>query len=363
MSDGPTKILIVDDSALYRQSIQNVLRDDSNVTIVGVAENGLEALRKIEELDPDLLTLDVQMPDMDGIELLRAMNRSKLRPKAIMVSSLTSEGAKVTTAALMEGAFDFVLKPSGAHSSENRQQLRDALREKIQAFRDTARRRRRRRQALSDSSPSLLSKDDNSEPSKVANACQAVVLGASTGGPVALKHVLGRVSADFDVPLIVAQHMPVQYTASLASRLNELCPLPVVEASDGMEAKDGQVVIAAGGRQLQVEKREGSLFLHVVDDPPENGVRPSIDYLLRSAIPACDANILAVIMTGMGKDGMAGCQMLKDAGGYVFAQHQDDCTVYGMPRAVIESNLVDRVLPLGKIAPAIARHVRRSRRV
>ena len=361
MNAGPTKILVVDDSALYRQSIHNVLREVDGASIVGIAKNGVEAIEKIEQLDPDLLTLDVQMPGMDGIEVLREIKRRRMRPKAIMVSSLTAEGAKVTTDALMEGAFDFILKPSSNDSAANRQTLRDALEEKIAAFREASGQRKanRRRSAAKQT----IASDEVAEAAPAPNTvCQAVIIGTSTGGPEALKIVLPKLPAELAVPVLVVQHMPAQYTRSLASRLNELCELEVVEADDKTAAIAGRVLIAPGGKQMKLETAGSSLLVRVNDDPPENGVRPSVDYLVRSASNVFDGNVLAVIMTGMGRDGLAGCRQLKQTGGYVFAQCQDDCVVYGMPKAVIDEELVDRTLPLGKIAPAIVRHLNRSRR-
>ena len=361
MSTPPTKILVVDDSALYRQSIHNVLREIAGATIIGSAKNGVEALQKIEQLDPDLLTLDVQMPDMDGIQVLREIKRQRLRAKAIMVSSFTSESAQVTTDALMEGAFDFILKPSSNDAAANREQLRGALEEKISVFRESSGRRRtaRRKPAHRRSTGT----DDVLESAPVPRSiCRAVILGSSTGGPEALKAVLPKIPSTLPVPLLVVQHMPAKYTSSLARRLHEICELEVVEASDNLPATTGMAIIAPGGKQMRVECQGQRLLVRVTQDPPENGIRPSVDYLIRSAAGELDGDALAVIMTGMGRDGLAGCERLKHAGGYIFAQHQDDCVVYGMPKAVIEANLADRMLPLAKLAPAIVRHVKRSRR-
>ncbi len=269
--------------------------------------------------------------------------------------------AQVTTDALLEGAFDFILKPSSSDSAANRQQLRDALEEKISAFREGAGRRR-----LADRKAPPRHRVEPDEVVETAptpeSACQAVILGSSTGGPEALKTVLPKLPAELPVPVLVVQHMPAQFTRSLAARMNELCPLEVVEASDGMEVVAGRVLFSPGGQQMKLERSAKGVIARVTEDPPENGVRPSIDYLLRSAAPILDGNVLAVIMTGMGRDGLAGCVQLKRSGGYVFAQHKDDCVVYGMPKAVIDEALADRTLPLGKIAPAIIRHVKRSRR-
>jgi two-component system chemotaxis response regulator CheB len=352
---------VVDDSALYRQMIQNVLREIPDTSIVGTAKDGVDALEKIEQLNPDLLTLDVQMPDMDGIQVLHEIRRRGLRPGAIMVSSYTSEGAQVTTDALLEGAFDFILKPSSHDSSANRQQLLDALASKITAFRDSS-----RRLAAASSTPTTTRQTETGEVTEVAPApqaaCRAVILGSSTGGPAALKTVLARLPAGMPVPLFIVQHMPAQYTRSLAARLDEISELAVVEAADGMEAVAGTALVAPGGKQMKLESTDTRLLVRVNSDAPEHGVRPSVDYLIRSAVRAFDGNALAVIMTGMGQDGLAGCMQLKQAGGYVFAQCQDGCVVFGMPKVVIEKGLADRVLPLGKIAPAIVRHIKRSRR-
>jgi two-component system chemotaxis response regulator CheB len=358
---GPTRILVVDDSALYRQSIHNVLRDMADASVVGTAKNGVEALEKIEQLEPDLLTLDVQMPDMDGIQVLREIKRRRLRPKAIMVSSFTYEGAQATTDALLEGAFDFILKPSSRDVQANRQQLRDALEQRISAFRESSGRPPRTPRGSLARHP--IQPDVVAEAAPAPTApCQAVIIGSSTGGPEALKVVLPKLPRELTAPVLVVQHMPAQYTRSLAARLDEICELEVVEAVDQAEAVAGKVIIAAGGRQMKLERRGASLLVRVNHDPAENGVRPSVDYLVRSASEVLGGNALVVIMTGMGRDGLAGCRQLKQVHGYVFAQCQDDCVVYGMPKAVIDDGLVDRALPLGKIAPAIVRHLARSRR-
>jgi two-component system chemotaxis response regulator CheB len=351
-----TRLLIVDDSALYRQTITNVLRDSDDVDVVGIAKDGVDALEKIEALDPDLLTLDVQMPDMDGIDVLREINRRGLRPKAIMVSSYTSEGAQVTTDALLEGAFDFVLKPSGGDPAENIQRLREALAEKIGAFREERRWRtkRGRRPAPADSEAML------EEVPVDRAALRAVIIGTSTGGPAALKVVLPSLPADLPVPVLIVQHMPARYTESLARRLDEICPLDVCEAIDGAVASPGRVLIAPGGRHMRLVGNGEDVRVRITDDPPELGCRPSVDYLLRSAVDAFDGQALAVIMTGMGQDGLDGCRLLKDRGGTVLAQHADGCTVYGMPKAVITEGLADRVVPLESLGRSVVRRVRRS---
>ncbi|MGF1579626.1 MAG: chemotaxis response regulator protein-glutamate methylesterase [Gemmataceae bacterium] len=363
LAEQPTRILVVDDSALYRQTLKNTLRGLAETEVVGIAKNGKDALEKIEQLDPDVLTLDVEMPDMNGIDVLREMKRRNLRCRAIMVSSFTSEGAQITTDALLEGAFDFILKPSGGDPEANRQRLLAELTEKIEAFRHTERRTKRKR-----TRPTTLPGSDGAEldlestPNPQAS-CQAVLIGVSTGGPAALKMVLPRIPADFPVPILVVQHMAAHFTTSLAKRLDELCDVRVMEASDDMDIQAGTVVIAPGGKQTKILSQGQRVFAQTTDDPPENNCRPAVDYMFRSASAVWEGNVLGVILTGMGRDGTQGCQNLKAKGGYVFAQAEDGCVVYGMPKAVIEEGLADRVLPFGKIAPAIVRHVKRSRRV
>lgn len=357
--DEPTKILVVDDSALYRQTISNVLHQRADISVVGKARNGVEALEKIAELDPDLLTLDVQMPDMDGITLLREINKRRLRAKAIMVSSFTSEGAQVTTEALLEGAFDFVLKPSTGNATENRRVLGEALIEKITAFRQSPAGRPSR--TAGNRSPAQVSHGEVAEQApRASSVCRAVLIGASTGGPVALKTVLAKLPRTLAVPVLIVQHMPPKYTESLARRLDQLSELNVREATDGAAVESGTAMIAPGGRHMKLERRDSRVLLRLTDDPPENGCRPAVDYLVRSATDVFDGDALGVILTGMGRDGTRGCAELKHKGGYVFAQHEDDCVVYGMPKSVISEGLADRVLPLGKMAAAIVRHVKRS---
>ncbi len=332
--------------------IRNVLRDSDDVEIVGFAKDGHEALQQIEALSPDLLTLDVQMPDLDGIGVLREIKKRRMAPKAIMVSSLTSEGARVTTDALLEGAFDFVLKPTGGDATKNRSHLQQVLDEKINAFRLS-----RRKGAHG---PSRAPAPEG-ESERETHGCRAILIGCSTGGPAALNEVLPQLPADLAVPVLVVQHMPPQYTLSLARRLNETCALDVAEAAEGDEVIPGRILIAPGGRHMKLRANGDVTRVSITDDPHENGCRPSVDYLFRTAIDRFDGQALGVIMTGMGRDGLATCQSLKERGGAVFAQDEETSTVYGMPKAIVESGLADRVLPLDRIGLMIKRYVERSR--
>jgi two-component system chemotaxis response regulator CheB len=361
LSDGVIRILVVDDSALYRQLLRNVLREIPDVEVVGTAKSGQEALDLVQEMSPDLLTLDVRMPGTDGIEVLRELKRRRSRTKAVMVSSLTADGAQVTTDALLEGAFDFIHKPSSSDANANRQSLHTALLDKIQTFRASFSSKLARRPgsaALKPGEPPARPEEDFD--AALAGRCEAVVIGTSTGGPVALREVLPLLPGDFAVPLLIVQHMPPQYTHSLAARLNEASPLEVVEGCDGMPLEPGWAYIAPGGRHMKVGLRAGRKVIRITDDPPENSCRPAADYLFRSAAEMFDGKVLAVIMTGMGRDGVEGCRAIKQRGGFVMTQQADSCVVYGMPKAVVEEQLTDQVVSLERLASAIARRVPRS---
>ncbi|HEX7379301.1 MAG TPA: chemotaxis response regulator protein-glutamate methylesterase [Pirellulales bacterium] len=358
MTGDLLRILVVDDSALYRQLVRNVLAGVPRVEVVGVARGGHEAVDKVAALTPDLLTLDVNMPGLSGIDVLRALRRQGSAAKAIMLSGLTAEGAQVTTDALLEGAFDFILKPSGPNAEANRAALLAALSEKIQAFRDSrpchAADRRGQPRAWPDSPVTAKGRASAAEATA---RFDMVVMGTSTGGPVALRAILPHLPGDLSVPVMIVQHMPPNYTHSLAQRLNESSQIEVVEACDGMTLEPGWAFIAPGGRQMKISQRAGRPVVRLTDDPPENSCRPSVDYLFRSAAEVFGGGVLAVVLTGMGRDGLAGCRSLRAQGALIVAQHPDGCVVYGMPKAVAEEQLADHILPLDEIAGFVTRRV------
>jgi two-component system chemotaxis response regulator CheB len=352
-ADSVIRVLVVDDSALYRQLVRNVLRDVPAVEVVGMAASGDEALEQLDTLNPDLLTLDVNMPGLNGIEVLRVMRRRRSPARAVMLSGLTAEGAQVTTDALLEGAFDFILKPSSRDAIANRAALLAALTEKIQAFRDS---RTGPRVATAAAAPVQRA----SQAVGATANYEAIVVGTSTGGPVALREVLTGLPGDFPAPILIVQHMPAQYTHSLAQRLNEISEIEVVEATDGMTLEPGWAFLAPGGRHMRLARRRGRLVIEITDDPPENSCRPSADYLFRSAAAEFGGRVMAVVLTGMGRDGLEGCRALKACGAHVIAQHPEGCTVYGMPKAIIDDELADEMLPLNQIAEFLNRGLRRS---
>ncbi|MCY2985967.1 MAG: chemotaxis response regulator protein-glutamate methylesterase [Planctomycetota bacterium] len=363
------KVMVVDDSALYRQLVKNVLRNLAEVEVIGLACTGKEALEKIPELQPDLLTLDVQMPDMNGLELLREIKRRRLPVKAIMISSLTAQGAQVTTDALLAGAFDFIQKPNSPDANSNRLQLEALLADKISAF----------QQSRSVSMPTRIANNALSRPveslsvdaqSVRASALrhepksgrmEAVLIGTSTGGPLALRELIPKLPADLGVPVFVVQHMPPKYTQSLAARIGEVSQIAVHEAVHGMKVEANHVYIAPGGLHMGIQLIGGKPVIRTSEEPPEHNCRPSVDFTFRAACSVYAGNLLGVILTGMGRDGTEGCRMIKQLGGKVLAQHPDGCIVYGMPKVVVEEQLADRVVPIDKMASWIIRIVDRSR--
>lgn len=361
------RVLIIDDSALFRTTVAAVIRDMVGVRVVGTAGDGAEGIEKAIELDPDIITLDVEMPTMNGIETLREMKRRNLRIPTIMLSSLTHSGAAVTLDALFEGALDFILKPTGG-IFQSRQQLRDSLIEKFAAIQS---RGLGGTTQLGSAVTAVIKPAGSSRrlSSGTTDQCKMVVIGLSTGGPQTLRHIVPKFELDFPLPILIVQHMPAAYTSAMANRLDSMSPLRVVEAADQMPIESGNIYIAPGGVHTKPVPGgqngfggcSGPVF-RTCSDATENGCRPAIDFTLRWATKTFSGGVLAVIMTGMGKDGLAGCTALKSAGGTVFAQNRETSAVYGMPKAVIDAGIVDRILPLGKIPPAIARHVRHSTR-
>jgi two-component system chemotaxis response regulator CheB len=350
LSEDSIRILIVDDSALYRLLLRDVLGSIPGCAVVGNAKNGKEALQRIDELDPHLVTLDVEMPGMSGIDVLRAMNDRRCRTKALMVSRFTDAGAQTTADALPEGALDFLLKPSGKDPSANKASLRRELEEKLAAYRE--------------GSPTSSSTGAESSVATAVSTpswnCAAVFIGASTGGPEALRLLLPKLPGDFPVPVVVVQHMPPQFTHPLAKRLNDLSALEVVEAEHGMPLVSGKVLVAPGGRHLKLTGHNDQVAIQITDDPPEHNCRPAVDYTLRSACDSLQGRALAVILTGMGRDGLQGSDALKQRGGRVVAQHVDGCTVFGMPKAVIEAGLADRIVRLPHLSAVVCEEVKRG---
>ena len=360
MPEETVKALVIDDSALYRKFVSSVLKDIPGVEVIGIAINGRIGLEKIASLKPDLITLDMEMPELDGLGLLRGLTDRKLEVATIMISSLTEEGAKTTNEALQLGAFDFVLKPTGKGPDESREQLKSDLAPKINAY--VSSRKRKTHQAQTEVHPKA-----QFPPQGRADAVDRMMrrvnqinkkpkilgIGISTGGPAALNLMLPKLPANFPCPIVIVQHMPPKFTKSLADDLNRKCKLEVMEATDGMIPKAGQILIAPGGSQMRVVKLNGTPRVQVTDDPPENNCKPAVDYLFRSLADQFGDEAMAAVLTGMGDDGTVGCKLMKSKGAMIMVQDEASCVVYGMPRSVFEAGVADQVVPLDRIASSL----------
>ncbi len=361
-SPGPStkvRVLVVDDTAVYRKVLRDVLSTIAGVEVVGTSSDGRLALQQAEVLKPDLMTLDLEMPEMNGIDVLKALKRLSSPIRAIMVSSHTEVGANTTIEALQEGAFDFIVKPVASSSDEGSRLLREALATRIAAFVQTSRSHSAPR-VLTPARPATISTattSNDAEP-EIHWTCEAVGIGISTGGPEALRQVIPQLPADLPVPVFVVQHMPAVFTKSLANSLDGVSLLKVVEAEHGMMAKAGTVYIAPGGRQMRIVREAGQVTVQITNDPPENSCQPAVDYLFRSMARVYRRNCLAVIMTGMGHDGSEGCRLLHRLGARIIAQDAATCVVFGMPRLPIQEGLTEEILPLPNIASAIDRRAR-----
>ncbi len=341
------KVLVVDDSAFMRKALSSMLQEDPEIKVVGTARDGMEAIQMIRDLKPDVVTMDVEMPRMDGITALKEI-MSKNPVPVIMVSSLTTEGAKVTLEALELGAIDFIPK-NLAELSVNIVKIKGMLVEKIKTIgkRGVVKRKVVPRPA---EVPKI-------EPPKVRVTTERKVglvsIGTSTGGPKALQEIIPKLPKDFPVPIVIAQHMPPNFTRPFAERLDQLSQLSVKEAEEGETIKPGIVYIAPGRGHMRLKRRGIETYISISEDREEFIYRPSVDALMISVAECFPGRSLGVILTGMGNDGAHGCKKIKESGGRVFAQNEETCVVYGMPRAVVELGVADKVVPLEEMAGEI----------
>jgi two-component system, chemotaxis family, protein-glutamate methylesterase/glutaminase len=336
---APIKVLVVDDSALMRKLIPAILARDPSIDVVGTAMDGAFALKKIEELHPDVVTLDLEMPRMDGMETLRMIMRRTPMP-VVLFSTHSKEGAYATLKALALGAIDFVAKPQEA-AAGHLDSIADQLIEKIKVAKRAAG-RKLPAAVVSDDPPQRKKKSARSTlpPNRV------IVIGISTGGPNALQYVLSQIPADFPASFVVVQHMPEGFTEMFARRLDECCALEVHEARSGDLLVAGRVLICPGNRHIMVRRMPRGDMAVLSDGPPVNGHRPSADVLFHSAAQHFGLTAVGLLMTGMGEDGAEGLGALKAAGGMTIAQSEDTCVVSGMPRAAISKGYANKVIPL-----------------
>ncbi len=352
MSKEMLRVLVVDDSALMRKLIPQIIERDSSIHVVGTAMDGTFALKKIEELQPHVITLDLEMPRMDGMETLRAIMRHSRLP-VIVVSAHTTQGASATFKALALGAFDFVAKPQDALSA-NMDAIATELINKIKVAAETR---------ISKAQPEVPSGRRNKKSGeKRLPARRIVAIGVSTGGPNALQYVLSQLPADFPAGIVVVQHMPEGFTELFARRLDECCAIDVKEAASGDLLLAGRALICPGNRHMRVKRMPLGDIVVLSEEPKINGHRPSVDVLYRSVAQEFGRDAIGLIMTGMGEDGAEALGEIRKQGGITIAQDEESCVVYGMPRAAIDRGSVMRVVPLDALANTlIAQSAERSR--
>ena len=352
------RVLVVDDSVVIRRLVTQALERDPDIEVVGVASNGAIALQRIAQLNPDVLTLDIEMPVMDGLETLKRLRGDHADIRVIMFSTLTERGAAVTLEALALGADDYVTKASNEGSLDRSiQRLREELIPKLKQFFSLP------SAALPVAAPKLaelpsLARSLWSKQRTLEGKPRVVVIGCSTGGPTALAAVLPQFPADFPLPVLVVQHMPPLFTRLLAERLNTLCPLSIAEASQGEAITGGRILIAPGDFHMKVTECGGTVRVLLDQSPPQHFCRPSVDALFCSIAQVYQGAVVATVLTGMGQDGLRGAEMLKAQGASILAQDQESSVVWGMPGAVVNAGLADRVLPLDQCAPEILRRAR-----
>ncbi|TGE32609.1 chemotaxis response regulator protein-glutamate methylesterase [Desulfosporosinus sp. Sb-LF] len=379
----PIGVLIVDDSPFMRLTLQKILSQDPSIKVLDTARDGREGILKLQSLRPQVVTMDVEMPVMNGLQALEEIMRWQPTP-VIILSSVTTEGAQATLKALDLGAFDVVAKPSGNPGADLQALSRDLV-DKVKAAAGVNPARLGRKgltSMVASSTSGAMGTTGVGGTTKIAaptsigqsprlpgtgrmgllpkHAVEIVAIGTSTGGPSALQAVLPALPANFPVPVLVAQHMPPGFTGPLAQRLNGLCPLNVREGIHGEVLKAGTVYVAPAGKQLQVQRKPGQLILHIGDEAPIPTLyHPSVDVMFLSLAKVVGKGTLGVVMTGMGSDGTKGMKEVKASDGFAIAESEETCVVYGMPRSLVDAGLADRVVPLGEIGRTIVECVMR----
>jgi two-component system, chemotaxis family, protein-glutamate methylesterase/glutaminase len=339
------RVLIVDDSAFMRRAITKILESEPDIVVEATARNGDEAVAKAVQLRPDVVTMDVEMPGMSGLDAVREIMRNRSVP-IIMVSSLTQEGAETTFRALDLGAVDFIPKPDAAYVN-----ITDVARDLIAKIRVFARRGTRPRPPQ----PKVLLPPVEEEPQRpaVTGRYECVAIGTSTGGPVALSRIIPQIPRTFPVPIVIVQHMPPGFTRPLSERLNAQSAIEVLEGQEGMAMQQGRAIVAPAGKQLRLRRSLGEVEVALSAEAGNSLHVPSVDVMAESVANIYRSATIGVILTGMGQDGVAGLRRVKERGGFVVGQDAASCVVYGMPRAAAQAGLVDRVVPLDQIASVL----------
>ena len=353
------RVLVVDDSGFFRRRVKEILEEDPMLTVVGDAANGQEAIDKALELKPDVITMDIEMPVMDGIKATQKIMATNPVP-IVMFSSLTTEGAKATLDALEAGALDFLPKRF-EDISQDREEAKKLLCKRVYAI---AQKKHTLRKIVPAATSSTAPKPSSVTPVKRSTAnikksggIDVVAIGTSTGGPLALQNVLVDLPADFSKPILMIQHMPATFTPAFAKRLDQLCKISVKEAEDGDQLKPGLALLAPGGKQMLVEGRAGNAVVRVIQSEPSLTYKPSVDITFRSVNNVFPAKTLAIVLTGMGADGREGARTLKTQGSEIWAQDEESCVVYGMPAAIVDAGLADNILDINDFAQAIVKRI------
>ncbi|MEZ9230802.1 chemotaxis response regulator protein-glutamate methylesterase [Vibrio amylolyticus] len=358
------KVLVVDDSSFFRRRVSEIINSESRLEVMDVAVNGREAVEKAKTLKPDVITMDIEMPIMDGITAVKQIMAACPTP-ILMFSSLTHDGAKATLDALDAGALDFLPKKF-EDIARNRDDAVSLLQQRVIqiASKRTLMRRTPVVASRTTSSsalapkPTVGSRTSTAKPSAPAatrfkasgKKYQLTAIGTSTGGPVALQKILTKLPGNYPHPILLIQHMPATFTSAFASRLNSLCKVEVKEAQDGDVLKPGVAYLAPGGKQMMVDGRPGSARLRIIDGGERMNYKPCVDVTFGSAAKIYADKVLSMVLTGMGADGREGARMLKTAGATIWAQDEESCVVYGMPQAVAKAGISTEDLPLDRIA-------------
>jgi len=359
---NPLRVLIVDDTIFYRKIVSDILSELPEVKVVGTAGNGKIAMSRVTSLNPDLLILDIEMPEMNGLEVLESIQELSLDVGAIVLSTLTQKGGEITIKALELGAFDFIPKPDSGSMEKNRKGIKESLPPMLKAFarRQEIRRILKGKSGLTVHGKSGVVQRMGAITSRRMSRSQIVGIGISTGGPHALSQLMPELPADLGVPMLIVQHMPAVFTQALAKSLDSKSALEVKEAVNGEPVLPNIVFIAPGGKHMKVMAgADGkSRIIRITDDPPENHCKPSIDYMFRSIARHYVGRATGVIMTGMGSDGVLGAKLMKQNGSAIIAQDETSCVVFGMPKEAIDARVVDVIAPLDQISVEITKTVK-----
>ncbi len=354
-----SRVLVVDDSGFFRRRVKEILEEDPMLIVVGNAANGQEAIDMVAELKPDVVTMDIEMPVMDGIKATRKIMEVNPTP-IVMFSSLTTEGAKATLDALEAGALDFLPKRF-EDISQDKEEAKKLLCQRVRAIAQKKHSLKKIIPTLIVSKPVISSATTAVKKTTVkirkSGGIDLVAIGTSTGGPLALQNLLVDLPADFSKPIVMIQHMPATFTPAFAKRLDQLCKISVKEAEDGDQLKPGLALLAPGGKQMLIEGRAGNAVIRIIESEPSLTYKPSVDITFRSVNKVFPAKTLAIVLTGMGADGREGARTLKAQGSEIWAQDEESCVVYGMPAAIVDAGLADNVLSINDFSQAIMKRI------